>query len=287
MTDFLTNLLARSSGALRTIQPRLPLLYESYPRRGGSLGASKGVELSAGVIVAGAAEWMEPGPARYTLGLKSAAPARPAQSHADVHPRNSGPSFEQAGSVHFELTGMPTARRAVSSTQTGPEALDERSKNNHTFRPAETTAEPISPTSAGSKENPASPESVKVLHPPSARSANEHSRSFPWMQFPPGSLGQPAQRETDSAKKAIPGNFSRARGNQVTSPSLMTPLKVASRAGSLLRSNAEEPAVHISIGRVEVRAISPGSPAQRTPAARSRSTLSLDDYLKRRDRGWQ
>jgi hypothetical protein len=51
-----------------------------------------------------------------------------------------------------------------------------------------------------------------------------------------------------------------------------------------LGENQAAPAVRITIGRVEVRAVFPEPPARRPPA-RSRPTLSLDDYLKQNNPG--
>lgn len=44
---------------------------------------------------------------------------------------------------------------------------------------------------------------------------------------------------------------------------------------------ASEPAIQVTIGRVEVRAVFPEPAARRIPPARPRPTVSLDDYLKR------
>jgi hypothetical protein len=52
-------------------------------------------------------------------------------------------------------------------------------------------------------------------------------------------------------------------------------------------ATAAEPAVRVSIGRVEVRAVFPAAPVRRAQAARAKPGLSLDDYLKRPKRGQQ
>jgi hypothetical protein len=46
-----------------------------------------------------------------------------------------------------------------------------------------------------------------------------------------------------------------------------------------------EPAVRVSIGRVEVRAVFPPSPVRRGPTNKSKPNLSLEDYLKGKNRG--
>jgi len=66
---------------------------------------------------------------------------------------------------------------------------------------------------------------------------------------------------------------------------------VAPRSGgvrnpeALPASSAPAPAIQVSIGRVEVRAIFPEPAVRSAPAPRSRPTLSLDDYLNQRNRG--
>jgi len=67
------------------------------------------------------------------------------------------------------------------------------------------------------------------------------------------------------------------------------PAAAAARASSArLRpdaaaQDADEPTVHITIGRVDVRAIPAASaPVAKKPAARPRQALSLDDYLRQR-----
>jgi hypothetical protein len=44
-----------------------------------------------------------------------------------------------------------------------------------------------------------------------------------------------------------------------------------------------EPPIHVTIGRIEVTALTPAAPAKRTVAPR-KPAMSLDDYLVRRQR---
>jgi hypothetical protein len=50
-------------------------------------------------------------------------------------------------------------------------------------------------------------------------------------------------------------------------------------------SEAEPPSVHVTIGRIEVRAVAPPAPATARPSARHPSPLSLDEYLELRRSG--
>jgi hypothetical protein len=57
----------------------------------------------------------------------------------------------------------------------------------------------------------------------------------------------------------------------------------ATPAVSLLQPSLKEaPAIHVTIGRVEVRAVTPPVAAPK-PAPKSAPKLSLEDYLKRRN----
>ena len=65
---------------------------------------------------------------------------------------------------------------------------------------------------------------------------------------------------------------------------------LASRSGGVrnpeaLPRSSPPPGVHISIGRVEVKAVFPEPSVRRSPPARSRPAVSLDDYLNQRHRG--
>jgi hypothetical protein len=46
-------------------------------------------------------------------------------------------------------------------------------------------------------------------------------------------------------------------------------------------NQSSEPSIRVTIGKVEVRAVFPPTPVNRTPPQRVRPTLSLDDFLKR------
>ena len=45
----------------------------------------------------------------------------------------------------------------------------------------------------------------------------------------------------------------------------------------------EDPAIHITIGRIDVRAIAPPAPSRPAPTPRRNAPLTLEDYLRRRD----
>lgn len=51
------------------------------------------------------------------------------------------------------------------------------------------------------------------------------------------------------------------------------------------RSNPPEPAIRVTIGRVEVRAVFSDAPVRRASPTQSRRTLTLEEHLKRSSRG--
>ncbi len=59
------------------------------------------------------------------------------------------------------------------------------------------------------------------------------------------------------------------------------PIDLASARGPANHATDSEPAMRVTIGRVEVRAVFPASAPRRAQPARPRPTLSLDGYLKR------
>jgi hypothetical protein len=64
-----------------------------------------------------------------------------------------------------------------------------------------------------------------------------------------------------------------------------TPLAGQPFVGSPSSASSSTPDIRITVGRVDVRAVFPEAPVRRAPPARSRPSVSLDDYLKRSNRG--
>jgi hypothetical protein len=75
-----------------------------------------------------------------------------------------------------------------------------------------------------------------------------------------------------------------ARSLPAAPPPLPQRREVAARQVPAAAAAEPAPAIHVTIGRVEVRALAQPPPA-RAGAPRATSGASLDDYLRRRDRG--
>jgi hypothetical protein len=68
-------------------------------------------------------------------------------------------------------------------------------------------------------------------------------------------------------------------------PQSGTPLAGQPFVGSPSSASSSTPDIRITVGRVDVRAVFPEAPVRRAPPARARPSVSLDDYLKRSNRG--
>jgi hypothetical protein len=92
------------------------------------------------------------------------------------------------------------------------------------------------------------------------------------------SAGNGLDRNESSPEKSSPETKTIAPGSKHP----VSPARTASpNAAPQLVSSAAEPAIRVTIGRVEVRAVFPEQPARRTAPQRARPTVSLDDYLNR------
>jgi hypothetical protein len=103
-------------------------------------------------------------------------------------------------------------------------------------------------------------------HEPAARAVDEGDE--------PLSLSRRPQRDERGA-------FAPAeRGETATGRAVATPS--ASTASSA--SSVAAPDIHVTIGRIDVRALMPSAPAPRTTPAPARPRLSLEQYLSERSR---
>jgi len=291
VSDFLTRLAGRARSEMDVVQPRVPSLYEPY-RAGGEIGAPRGMyEGLRAPIMPPRAE--EPGDNQDAIDLTpEAAPeanrrgtmpySPPASSREDaaqrppvlmlprpdaaqtppvssVPRRGAAPAPERDSEDRARRNTHPEER--TSSANTGPEARVRRAS---TAAGAQ-SGEPSQTPAAAIERQPqmvrrAGTDQKTGMQPVPAQS------SFA-TQSPLSVTATFAQRSADLASTVGPGAAPR-RDRRV--PSEGAPGSGAS--------------VQVSIGRVEVRAVSP-PPAERRPApVRRRPPVSLDDYLNRRHR---
>lgn len=100
--------------------------------------------------------------------------------------------------------------------------------------------------------------------------------------------GRVSTLQGDPSREQAPREDGGSHAGAIRPASVVEPRGVEPRAGSELQTTAtpqDAPVVRIEIGRIVVRAVQPNAerPPQRAPAPAKK--LSLDDYLKKHERG--
>lgn len=277
MTDFLTQLAARSWGFQAAIRPRLAARFEPI----------------SGPLDAGPkADWIEEDQASDTLPGLSPEPARtsersrfeqarqPAASvwngSQNVHPffaqrsREPVPGLEEDISASGSLIGKSTPSRM-------PEPANRLSD-----------APPISGEGPTDEHDSRSDSSGKgsissyVEHPPQpiAPPADLYQRRAP--AAPIGQAEPARQRDTAPAEVAPPTARLRPEPNVRIQHTQPQQREVA--PAQPLNQDQREPDIHITIGRIEVRAVAEARPPRANPTP-SGPRVTLEDYLKSRTGG--
>lgn len=279
MTDFLSHLAARAINAAPVVQPRPLTVFEPWPTDG-ALGARRLPDIMSDdastveMALDGTRPTREAAPAESNPATPiMAAPTMEETSRA-VSPSTRS-DFAARSAVPRDPASSPTiapiAERATSSTMAAPQ-----------FAPPPIIDHPDEP------RRPAAPTS------PAERLIVERERIGREPEKPPISVLTP---QTDLVEKSAA---------PVTSPSIVQPVVervIDRRADSVSPDRSRDtrspsppappneappeppapPVIHVTIGRVEVRA-TPTTAAPRR-AAHSTPTLSLEDYLRSRNGG--
>jgi hypothetical protein len=250
MSDVLTNLLARNQGTLPVIQPRLPSVYEPYRQRSGLLGMQTGMEPGLAEDVASEALVPPPPPGVEPPALPAppqmrAAPPRLTEVESAEH-RESARTLE-----------VPTGARhlVAPARQAAPEMAHRSVTEISRTEMIPSVAQPVN---------------REPIAPAGPVRTNGHSHPL---------------RVPDAANRSDPQQPLAVRSHRVAGPLPVGRPEGPHRPSAQARPDMEEPAVHVTIGRVDVRAILPTPPVSRTVAAKFQPHLSLDEYLKQRDRG--
>jgi hypothetical protein len=256
MTDFLTELLRRSRGQALGLAPRLPSLYEPAGAEALQPAAEEPVPRP---LAAEPAPSADPRPAPAELGDLPPPPARDAVlRHRERIPARSRNDDE-------------LQRRPIVQTEVPPSEPVEEIEHRLVVEALALPAEPV----AGSP-GPARREVAAVPLPVAPAAAREHVGED-------RVLGDRPREEPPP-----PDEPRRPRLGTLSEPTRPGTLAVASRrsepppkpAGGSTPPSA--PTVHVTIGRVEIRAVTaPAPPARRPPSVR---TTSLDEYLSERNR---
>ena len=189
---------------------------------------------------------------------------------AVAKPRRGGEHVESVGTLPRETVRM-THHTVATHTRSVLERLVEKAPSHRSAAPV--VPQPHAQVSIGTirATNDGRPDARLAVLPPSTAAQNRPAtgqRSKVDRDVSP-TLAPAAQRQTRTgALHPQPGPQRRARGRD-------EPVTTASPPA---------PTVHVTIGRIEVRAV-PAGVAQRTPAQRQRPALGLEDYLRSRAGG--
>jgi hypothetical protein len=279
MTDFLTDLLERSRGLGSGLAPRIPSVFE--PASGAVLEPASGAVLEpAGDAVLG--------PTGEEPVLPAARPQRSRPAAAWPEGRDAAPSRETV-----PPEPAPSPARAGSDGEIGPSAAGPAPPPAGTVAPQ---AEAIGGTErvladvAVPRAEPAG-RRPGLARPQLAATSRRGEQRVPLLAIEPetatrqrGTHARPAAQATPVAPhehtaEPLPD------GGPLPPPRpgmLMVPQPGAFAAPERPGPAAPaEPTVHVTIGRVEIRAVSaPAPPARRAQAARM---MSLDEYLAERN----
>lgn len=302
MSDYLSHLVARSLTPAADIRPQIFSRYDPLPRNGGALWRQDA--------------WSESSPEEPAPeGSPPAAPGPPAQNAGSgrkaqleafwrtAAETSRGPTQEAGTPVPVREGQPPTPRGArwPNEQPPGPASAEDdpraaraappvfagREAVTHPS-PGREQAGPVSPRPDGALAEETSSQGTREhLAERLARLENEigHSLRAGALDAPPGPVAAgPASREPVSAASVAPSPSPKAAPAAAVVPSriVASPRILPTPAR---RERAEEaPSIHVTIGRVEIRATTPAEP--RASRTRAPSTgPALDEYLRRRGKG--
>ena len=261
MTDFLTRLAQRQLGEIPTIQPRIPALYA--PVADETTFRTTNETDYKPVLRA------EQEPAVGTERPGRQGPTK--DPTTSLAPLVTSPSLQQQLLRHEHLHRT----EPVESVETKPEPADKPSRLTKKNGFDETELPKLSPLDSIIRH---SPDILPSKGQPELR-ANESPSTAAWLVVPskktppippPRLVEQRASGHTVTSKRrtSLPGQ----------APPRLAPDHLQHEA-----RGAAEPPVQVTIGRIEVTAVTSASPPKRTPSPRKPS-LSLEDYLARQRR---
>lgn len=244
MSDYLTRLIERSLGAAPQIEPLIAPLHAPAEQM-----LSERAETMA--------TFDPPAPTKIKTSERDTAPGGPAQ----------GRTSETASSRSERQRFRDLPPLAEAPARFPLENGDDPSES----RPRGPLRELAAPPTSGILEPPSVPFSPPTVAPGSTRAVvqpeiTEHSAPGAATEGP---LRSPQDQSRILVQPKIIGPHERPKSS--ADPAPQPPAN-------------EPPAIHVTIGRVEVRAVmSPGAPPK--VASRAAPKLSLKDYLKQRNRG--
>jgi len=281
MADFLARLAQRTLGSTPAVEPVIAPMYAPGPVMAPESEPADAEEIPA--PAQGGRARLQPVTAATLTPLGDA-------------PRQAPPKTEPVAGEALKRQPVPAARtrsparpvsRSVTAAAPTPQA-EPRASPSGSLRTADTAEKQ---QAGATLDGPSRPASEALAAPPQAQ-----PRKIKRVPEPPAPAPAIPPREAAGPLPASPRPEKRPGGEAaglVVSPELKPsephpqrpPTTAAEdRAGAAARS-ASAPAIHVTIGRVEVRAVTPPAPAVKPRRAAPSPSLPLEEYLKQRNEG--
>ena len=206
-----------------------------------------------------------------------AAPSEPAAPPLDTRPGATHTGFDSP-SVEEDLVRSPGApgRRPIAAV--GPSAIlldDDPGPRASSPSPARSTPPPVAAPLRGEEERGPVDEALAKRPPAISRRADPRPDGTATLAQEQARLLVPAP---PVARRGAPSTSSPAGAGSPPSP--------RTAAAPLAARDEEPPVVHVTIGRIDVRALTPAQPPPRPTAPAPRGpAMSLDQFLAERERG--
>lgn len=284
MSDYLSNLAAKSLNLTETIQPRLPSLFEPLSTAGGSAfgPATSGLEMAPDEPFSGETVREAPTAAR--------GPDKPSTEPNPTMIRPQGPPDpwrQPPGSIPDPSTGWHSGLLASQAPSLLTSLPPVEARPESPAHPVLTPRPRIPGPTSGSISPPGTipfPDREAILRP--------RPDTPGWISAMAGDEGSVTPAKSPGEPEDQP-----APAPNLRSPRASTPATIIAQPRRISRIEPAAPAlaepivtqeaaplIRVTIGRVEVRAILSPPPAPR-PTIRPSPTLSLEDYLKQREGG--
>lgn len=280
MTDYLSHLAAKTLSAVDVLQPRVAAWFE--PVTPGALSFMHADEIDQSDERDQVAKAPSPPVQRPAESLRlSSTEQQPTIEHVESATVPMIPPIPVPSSISLQQPvdppGQPPMLREQPVLQLRP------------------VVEPPLPTPVADEHIPTLPvpqplQQPRAPRPPIPTPVQEAEAQQPASIQPPD-MPIPAPRATppkvtEASPLALPKSGAELQPPGPPAP-IVAPLPRVALPMPPIAQRVEQPAptIRVTIGRIDVRAITPPAPAPRTPPASAKPALSLDDYLKQREGG--
>jgi hypothetical protein len=289
MNDFFDNLLAKSFGAAEGVQPRLASLFEPVRAEADPPGTASSYidrnteQVPGGIRVESSSDDLAQSSSAARVAaaplpatLKSSRPGDAARANTEKETTTEREErhIDAVEHPHIPLPAITPARvaphRTIVIPQVAPPRIDERLSSRSS---EQRTLELRANNSTREMRAAAPPDNAQS--PGSIAADQAGPRIMPVQPTRSAGPSQPT-RITDGAAPTI------------SLDSDLTPAVPASQQQRQNRPASTGPGqqtIRVTIGRIDVRAVMPASPARRSAPASKHNALTLNEYLKQRNGG--